>query len=137
MPYAHDLTDAQRDALAQASDWEIYQAIEKAAGSASAAVSYSDDALAGGWFWGRAAEIFESASGEIHRLVCVEWDACAKLPGLSDRYEMIAQIADVLMTFAGGIAGNVMKWVIRGIALALATLLADRGVGTFCGCPGR
>lgn len=133
------LTPAQRFMLESASDAELFQAIAHARTRHGTHI-----VLAGAvWDWGDwgnwlqtdivapAQQLLDEKTAEIRKVVCEDWNACAKLPGLSSQFETASQIAEVLLLFVTGIVGKLLA---RGVAMALAYILAERGLGAFCGC---
>lgn len=139
MSGTEDFTFAQRLILENASDAELFQAIAHARFQHGThlllAGTVWDWADWGGWFerevLRRAEEILQTSRDEIYRIVCDEWEACAKVPGLASQFETASQIAEVLSVFVGGVVGKVLS---RAVALAVGYILAEQGVEAFCEC---
>ncbi|MEJ2226819.1 MAG: hypothetical protein P8Y67_01040 [Alphaproteobacteria bacterium] len=139
MTGAEDFTLAQRLILENASEAELFQAI------AHARVQHGTHLLLAGtvWDWAdwgswferevvtRAEGILQASHDEIHQLVCGEWEACAKIPGLASQFETASQIAEVVSVFVGGIVGKLLS---RAVALAVGYILAEQSVEAFCEC---
>jgi hypothetical protein len=139
MSGTEDFTFAQRLILENACDAELFQAIAHTRFQHGThlllAGAVWDWADWGGWFereiLTRAEEILQTSRDEIHRIVCDEWEACAKIPELSSQFETASQIAEVLSVFVGGVVGKVLS---RAVALAVGYILAEQGVEAFCEC---